>query len=404
MKHRRSHLKPLILADLKEKKRQTAELLIISGVLSFVLFGGSVFAGGVQNGMKSLKSRLGADIMVVSADARVSSQGVLIKGDSDYSYMDRSVLDKVRDTEGVDQATSQFFLASSGQPCCDLPVEFVGYDPATDFVVSPWIARASGGRILPEDTVVVGHDVPSKGGDTLTFYGRQYRIGAVLDETGTDLDSVVFSGTDTIKDIYQGAVDKGFAFTKSVNPDKNISSVLIKVSKGCSTDQVISNLHRADLGNVQILSRGGIMDSTADSISRITEVLYPAIGAVFILVLFILTMVYHYSVLERRREFALMRAAGASRRQVSRLVLSEALILGALGAAAGIILASVVVFPFNAAIEDSLHMPYLLPSVGKILLLMLAGFVLTLAAGLAGAALSSGKAARAEQYLNMREL
>lgn len=62
---------------------------------------------------------------------------------------------------------------------------------------------------------------------------------------------------------------------------------------------------------------------------------------------FVVASTFSYAVAARRRELGLLRAAGATPRQVRRLVLGEALVVGVLAAGGGVALGSVLAGPFT---------------------------------------------------------
>jgi len=91
----------------------------------------------LQNGLTSYEARLGADIIIVPNQARShgSIESILLQGIPGYFYMDDSILEKARNTEGVEIATPQFYLASASAGCCSVSVQVIGFDPETDFIV-----------------------------------------------------------------------------------------------------------------------------------------------------------------------------------------------------------------------------------------------------------------------------
>ena len=60
------------------------------------------------------------------------------------------------------------------------------------------------------------------------------------------------------------------------------------------------------------------------------------LGFAAFLAVFIVSSTFAFTVAQRRRDLALLRLVGGSRRQVRRLLLGEAVLLGALGAALGV--------------------------------------------------------------------
>ena len=76
-------------------------------------------------------------------------------------------------------------------------------------------------------------------------------------------------------------------------------------------------------------------------------------------------IVYFFAFSERQREFATLRALGASRGKVVGIVLAEAFIISILGSAVGIGLAALVVSNFSTVIAHAIGLPYLAPETGS---------------------------------------
>ena len=89
---------------------------------------------------------------------------------------------------------------------------------------------------------------------------------------------------------------------------------------------------------------------------------------------------------ERKREFAVLRVMGTSRRMLAGLVVGEAMLLNLMGGVVGILLAGLVTSLFHHAIRLLLGVPFLLPPLSSIALL--AGGTL-LASVLAGGLISA---------------
>jgi putative ABC transport system permease protein len=89
---------------------------------------------------------------------------------------------------------------------------------------------------------------------------------------------------------------------------------------------------------------------------------------------------------ERKKEFALLRLLGTSRRQLLSLVRKETVLCSLAGGILGTGVAAVIVFPFNKMIEVMLGLPYLTPDAAAVFLTALAAlFGTVLAASVASA-------------------
>ena len=165
--------------------------MLLTALLAASVFGGSVVVGSLRRGLESLEARLGADIIVMPAEAesKVSFKNLLLQGTTGAFYMDASVLDAVRGAQGVEIAAPQTFLASLKADCCAVRVQIIGIDPEADFTVQPWIAQSTS-RELSDMDVAVGCEVNANAGESLKIYDRQCHVVAKLAETGTGLDKI----------------------------------------------------------------------------------------------------------------------------------------------------------------------------------------------------------------------
>jgi putative ABC transport system permease protein len=94
-----------------------------------------------------------------------------------------------------------------------------------------------------------------------------------------------------------------------------------------------------------------------------------------------LAVVFAGSVHERKKEFAVLRILGATRGKLAALVLCESALACVAGGAAGIVLASLAVFPFSTLIGEQIGLPWLEAPVFSIVLLALGSLLLSVMAG-----------------------
>ena len=183
-----------VIKNLTRKSGRTTALVLLTALLALTVFGGSIVILSLRGGLNSLENRLGADVIVVPSTARSKTnlEQILLQGTTGYFYMDREKLDKIIATDGVESASSQLFLASLRASCCSVPVQVIGFDQDTDFMVRPWITE-SYSRTLNEKEVAVGCRVSAGIGESIRIYGVNCPVVARLAETGTGLDTAVYA-------------------------------------------------------------------------------------------------------------------------------------------------------------------------------------------------------------------
>ena len=128
---------------------------------------------------------------------------------------------------------------------------------------------------------------------------------------------------------------------------------------------------------------GLMLSSVTTIINAISYILIAFVGISLIVSSIMIGIITYISVLERTKEIGILRAMGASKRDVSRVFNAETLIVGFTAGAIGIIVTLILLIPINAiigAITDISGLAVL--PVGGAVLLIAISMLLTLVAGL----------------------
>lgn len=397
-------MRQLPVQNLLRRPGRTMALIALTALLALSVFGGSLVVMSLRQGLNSLESRLGADIIVVpsSAQSKVSFQNMLLQGTTGAFYMDAENLERVREVEGVEIAAPQVFLASLKADCCSVKIQVIGFDPETDFFVRPWIEQ-SYTRELGELDVVVGCKVEANVGETIRLYEQRCKVVGKLAPTGTGLDTAVYCGMDTMKLLLKAAEARGVSHKVTSDPDDDvISAIYVKVEDGYDIGQVNSKIqgHTRKCSAVRTKS---MLTDVSDSLAGISKTVTVLIAAIWALALVILLIAFAMIAGERKREFAVLRLLGTSRSMLGGLILEESALCGLAGGALGVLLASLIVFPFTTLIETKLGLPYLRPGIPSVILLGLASLAATVMIGAAASAWASFRLSRVDPGSVLRE-
>ena len=373
--------KKLLYRSIAGRPLRSLSLMFICIIMSAVVFGGAIVSSSLNNGINCLEQRLGADIIVVpkSASEKVELENILLQGTPGYFYMDKSVEDKLSQTEGVDKLSAQYFLVSANAECCTVQVQIIGFDDDTDFSVKPWLSEAYSGK-LGQNEIVVGSGLSTRVGHTLKLYGVECKTVGKLESTGTGLDTAVYTTSDTVRGLIKAAGSKGISVLSKQSPDDVISSVYIKVKDGYDIDEVAANINLG-MDGVQAVRTKSMITGTADKLSVISSSVTVLIAAVWVLSAVIMLIVFAALVNERKREFAVLRTVGFSRHQLAGQIMAEAVIICFAGAITGIAAAAAVVFPFSRLIESKSGLPFLSPDILSSLGYALIAFVAVIVTG-----------------------
>ena len=390
--------------NMKRKPLRYALLTALVMLIAFTVFSGAFVIISLQRGLEVYRARLGADIVVVPASAtgHGSVDDILLQGITGNYYMSGDICEKVAATEGVEAVTKQFFLTSAKASCCSSRVQIIGFDPDTDFSIMPWIAESYSGTVQDGD-VVVGAKIGVPESGRITFYGQEYAIAARLKETGTGLDSAVFANMNTVRKMAVNASSllKTSPF-QGVDIDTAASALLIKVADGYSIEQVTDDIN-IHITKVKATPAKSMISDISEGLTGTSALIGIMAAVIWAMAVIILVIVFALLSNERKKEFAVLRVMGASRKMLSRIMGTEAAVLGAIGAVIGIILSVLAVFPLSGSIRDMLKLPFFMPDLWVVLLLAAGAFLISVSASVLTALLSAKKITTNDTALLLRE-
>jgi len=300
---------------------------VLLGVVAIVFLVGQQLSiyFGLLNYMSVLVDHSGADVWVMSSRVTNVDAGGLVS----VRYWDRLVgLPEVAWVEPILIGTGLFRKPDGGFE----QVRVVGVRQPR-LAGGPWAFFQGDSRALldVENITVDRLDLEKFGqpplGSLTEINAQRVRVGAINEGARGFQGTLVFGSLEKVKEI-------------AGTPPGRYSALLVKFAPGVDHTQALQRL-QALLPNLTVMS-------TAE-LSRLTRNYYvtnTGIGGSFgfstsvaVLVGVIIIMLTMYaSVLNRERDFAVMRALGARRRDILVLVISQALIVSLLGLLVGFFL------------------------------------------------------------------
>ena len=388
------------IRNIRKRPYRSFCLMLAAVIGSYALFVGLALKASLNNGIGRMQERMGADLMIVPESSEIKARNILLTGEPEFFYMDVSVAKAVADIEGVECATSQFYFTSLSSDCCSTRVQLIAFDPDTDFVINPWIDERVTSDVAG-GSVIIGSEVTPLSNGKVKFYGSEYTVAGKLGETATGLDHSVFMTRDTMHEILYDARDKGYQFLNPEDDSSWVSTVLIRVTGDADITEVEKEIYKNAEG-IKFIETDKLISDVTVKLGSVENIINVTLTV--LLVFSFLTMILFFSVIfhERKKEFAVLRILGTSSRRICLFSLTEGITIGAAGGIAGLILGILTVFPFNHYIENSLDVPYLMPSVLAVILYGLAGVLVTTIFGSVSSFLSTLSLAHAETYYTMR--
>lgn len=351
----------LIVENYLRNPFRSLGLSLLIALLASVLLVGGLLSLSLSKGLDRLSSRLGADVIVFPQGSELDDQTILLQGDFKYAYLPQGSLEFIRGLDDVEVATPQYFLTSLSSSCCDQKVWIVGFDPSSDFVIQPWIREVFEDKLV-KGTIVVGSEISVGEKKTVKFFDREYPVAAKLEPIGNGLDQAVFVDVATLADIRGAAKTKGVRFDSS---SVGYSSILIKLRPDSDTERLSREIY-AHFDGLQIFSRKDLFSGLEKPANVMQVVVWIVVAFFLVIAAAAIVISFSLSTRERKREYALLRILGSTRRRLKILVLGEALLVSAVGTYIGLLFSSVFFFTFKIWLGEHIDIPFIVPENAEI--------------------------------------
>ena len=332
----------LVVRNLTRRKGRFIFTLlgIAIGMAAFVAL--LALGGGMRAEIRNQANAMGANLIVTPTDWCTFDQISIFTGEPLPASLDRGVLDRVREIEGIKAAP---YLTQSSAINMT-PVAVIGIEPATMMEFSGW--QLADGQFLAGDSdrsVVLGSDIANQFnlsvGQEITIRGESFPVIGVLEPVGNLDDLGVYLPIPVVQEAYE--IEDNISYIAvQVDNLENIeayqAAILDRVNVAVSSDEQLLDSVLAILGSVEV---------TLQAIAGISLV-----AAAFGIINTMMTAIY-----ERRREIGILRSIGSRRSDIFKIFVLESAIYGLLGGIIGSligVLASIFAAPFILAGFDQM--------------------------------------------------
>ncbi|MBT3239518.1 MAG: FtsX-like permease family protein [Chloroflexi bacterium] len=391
----------LVLQNIRRKPYRAVVIALCVAVASGSLFFATILLRGVQNSLTVGQARLGADIIVVPEGHEISAQEAFITGEATSFMMSGDVVMQILELPSIEKLSEQVFVQTlTNASCCIGEFFLVGYNPDTDFTISPWLATNINNQEFGPFDVIAGDRILLRQGDSVVFYGTTFNILGVLEKTGMGIDRTIYVPMEGLRVMIEDSATLAEK-TLEISPTE-ISSVMIRVQKDSDILDVAEQIESKVQG-VQVFTASQLNQAVGDQIKGVTGTILGITIVIWVMSLFMIGLIFSLIVNERKRELGLLRAMGATEKFVFRLVLSEASLLTGLGGLIGILTSGIVLISFSRLIIKRLGIPFLSPNPMEIILLTVGIMILSLITGILASLQPAISSSRMEPYEAVRQ-
>lgn len=392
----------IALANLRRQGMRTSVMEFLCLMLAASLFVSSILLSSMERSVDQTVNRMGADVIVVPKSYASEYAGSLFSGEHCSFYFDGSWLGRIAAIEGVAKASPQLFIATLDASCCAMPLQIIGFDSKSDFIVGSWMKSAQM-REIGRGEVIAGANLYTKPGGTLIFFGMELKVAGKLDRTDTNYDNCVFIDFSTARDILRTEQARENRLG-GMDPETVISSVMIRAAEGVNPLEVARKInYTIEDSPLWAYTANSMVSKAADSVesfasfSLALNVLMLLAAAVSVICIFTVTII------QRRPEFGVMLTLGATKGYIVRVILAEGFVIGAAGGLAGIIASGGVMLAFREQILLWLGIPAFISSAGFYAATGVKCLLTAVAAGLAASACAIFTVCRGEPIALIQE-
>lgn len=395
----------MAVQNLKAKKFRTAFMMFFVLLMTATFFFSTILMENMKAGITNTTERMGADYILVPKEGTEHIRESLFSGTPCSVIFNRECEQAVKDVEGVARVSAQLYIATLAESCCDAAVQLIAFDADTDFVVKPWIEKD---RELDLKTgeIVIGNDILADVGDTLKFYEVSFKVAAKLEKAGMGYDDSVFMTYETANMLKDSPVAKEKLPEGELK--KYASMLMIDLSEDLERKKAkMLGMDIQEAGStgetMYACSADDLMSGIASQVKKLSGYGNILTYIMVISTALALISIFVITINERKYEFGVLYTLGASKRQITNIILSEALLISSIGGILGILVSYYLVASFKNVISVKLGIPYLDISIPQATPVAVICIVIAIVTGIIAAVCSAYRISRNEVYCLIRE-
>lgn len=305
-------------------------LTVLSVVLGTAFIAGSaMMTTSLKNSMDELLTTAFDEVDVVLMPGKDSPLGLPLS--------EVQALRKRTDAHSVDISSQQASVVVTGSGGKPLQT---GATPAQAFAVSPGENFATGVTLAEgKKPTVAGEIALNRGAMKKGDLHIGDKTTVVTPHGKSEMTIVGTFSSEVITDSMVGVAFTEPDFLTNFTDGEHVQLITIGLKEGTNTDAVRDEL-RAQYPNVTVETGQALVDQATKLISTglsfVNYILWAFAGIALLVGTFIISNTFAMIVAQRSRELALLRAIGASRGQITRSVVLEAIVVGLIGSVIGI--------------------------------------------------------------------
>ncbi|MCX7990613.1 MAG: FtsX-like permease family protein [Proteobacteria bacterium] len=335
---------------LRHKTRSFLTLVGITASIA-VLYSIISFNKGFEAGLSKELERTGLHFMIVPSGCPHEVASLVLHGAVIPKYLDDTVSEKIRNFKDISLISPILVTQLPNQIHNKIDLVY-GMEMSHLKNIKPqWNIKGS----IPDNDegLILGSEVfdhmKVKIGDTYSYGDKKFTITGVLEKTGSQDDAFIYIPITALQ--------------KMLNKEGKVTALGVKVLYPEKLTEIIEKLSN-EIPGIQIVTMNQVMNSIS-SLASSAKILSLSVAIIALIISAVGVMnSILMTVFERTQEIGMMRAIGAGRNDIFKIIITETILLTTTGGLAGLIISNIG----SGLIEDFVRkfMPYV--PAGKILL------------------------------------
>ncbi len=352
----------MVAKDILRRKRRVlyAALGVVIGTMTVVGILTITLAGETR--IYSQLEKYGPNLMIIPAISNLDVQlgdlslGTLTVGENyipeETLPQIRQIADgEIREALGIEDEGNIATLAPKlymNTEVGGVSVMVVGVDPQEESKIKTWWRIQEGEYLERTDQALVGATTAEllelNIGDKIALNGVDVTITGILEETGSNEDYQIFVPLETLQ--------------KAFNKEGLVSSIDIRALCNACPVEIIADSINQSIPGVRAVAVKQVAAAEMGMMERMNKFMLALAGITLAVGCFGVVNTMMTSVHERIRDIGIMRAVGASRNQIIKVFIYEAIIIGIVGGIFGYMAGTLLAYAVGPLIFEGTAITY----------------------------------------------
>jgi putative ABC transport system permease protein len=394
----------LALQNLGRRKARSLLLIASVAIGSAVVFTGATLMQSIDRSMSVGFTRMGADMMVVPEGALTNITAALLVVEPTELVLDADALAKANlASVGRYAAQKIVRVEHSGVGSHHESVDLIGFDPARDFTIQPWLVERIN-RGLQAGDVILGAERDAPLGSQLLIFGKPHTVYGRLGRTGVGTHErgvfMPFATLEALAAVIHGPMGGGGAAPPAALAPGKVTGFLVELAPGATALQARFAILSA-LSGAKVVAGDTTLSGIRQGLAALLDGILALMALMFVSTALMVSVLFSAIVTERKGELGLLKAIGARRGQVIGMMVTEAVLATGVGGLVGVALGVLMLRLFERSLVyylEKLGVPFVWLDTPRTIAFAVGAIVLASVIGALGVLYPAWRASRRDAY------